>query len=69
MSNQVLNIEKLTGLEVDIPPDEHLREARCPGCHKLWHMEYIYKGVIVKKCDGCQNTFRIAYKHKNNLTK
>lgn len=66
--SQVLNIEKLVGLEVKIPEGEHLREARCPGCHRLWFMEYIFKGVIKIKCPGCKQVFRISYKHKNNAT-
>ena len=64
--DHVINIEQLTGLEVQIPAGEHLREARCPGCQALWHYEYIFKGVIVKKCHSCKGTFRISYKHKNN---
>lgn len=66
--SKVLNIEKLTGMEVKIPEGEHLREARCPGCQKKWFEEYIFKGVVKIFCTGCKTYYRISYKHKNNAT-
>lgn len=68
MTRQVLNIEKLAGLEVKVPEGDHMREARCPGCHRLWFKEYIFKGVIEVVCPGCRVLYRISYKHKNNAT-